>query len=89
MSRRSSRGRRAAGRGRPWWVVAPWVLAAVVAALAVASLGRLGSRDTPPALAPERRAALAPDLTLTTLQGEYQLAGQRGEVVALYFSFVG
>ena len=31
----------------------------------------------------------APDITLTTQQGEYRLSEQKGEVVALYFSFVG
>ncbi len=34
-------------------------------------------------------AEAAPDITLTTQQGEYRLSEQKGEVVALYFSFVG
>lgn len=88
MNRRSSPKRRTAGRSRPWWAVAPWVLVAVFAALAF-SARRVVSRDTPAALAPDKRVAVAPNLSLTTLQGEYQLAEQRGEVVALYFSFVG
>ena len=31
----------------------------------------------------------APDITLMTKQGDYRLSDQKGEVVALYFSFVG
>lgn len=31
----------------------------------------------------------APDITLMTAQGDYRLSEQKGEVVALYFSFVG
>jgi hypothetical protein len=31
----------------------------------------------------------APDITLVTNQGDYRLSEQKGEVVALYFSFVG
>ncbi len=34
-------------------------------------------------------AEAAPDITLTTQYGEYRLSEQKGEVVALYFSFVG
>ena len=31
----------------------------------------------------------APDITLMTKEGDYRLSEQKGEVVALYFSFVG
>ncbi len=31
----------------------------------------------------------APDITLTTQEGEYRLSEQKGETVALFFAFVG
>lgn len=41
------------------------------------------------AAAEETSADLAPDLTLATLDGEFQLSQKRGNVVILYFTFVG
>lgn len=80
MSRRPTRRGRDAGRGKPWWLVAAGVLAVVIGVFGFSS-SRLGSQ--------EAAAELAPDITLTTLQGDYRLSEQRGEVVVLYFSFVG
>lgn len=34
-------------------------------------------------------ANLAPNITLTTLQGEFSVGQKRGEALVLYFSFVG
>ena len=34
-------------------------------------------------------AELAPDMTLATLDGEFKLSENRGDIVLLYFSFPG
>jgi len=53
----------------------------VVIGVSLFSTGLLGSR--------EASADLAPDITLSTFQGNFQLSRERGKVVVLYFSFPG
>lgn len=80
MSRKSVRQGHKARRqwaGGGWLVVIGTLLAGALALFA----GLPGSRKA--------AAELAPDLTLTTTQGEFRLSQETGKIVVLYFSFVG
>ncbi len=78
MSRK--RGHTGSEAGRRWRLVAVGVFV-LLAVVLVFSTGLLAT--------PKAEAELAPDLTLKTLQGDFQLSNHRGEAVVLYFSFVG
>lgn len=83
MARRSNerkRDMRAARRRRLWWAAAVGMLL-LFGWLVFANRLPVGQSQT--------SAEPAPELTLTTAHGEYRLSEQKGEVVALYFSFVG
>ncbi len=80
MSNKRGRKEHDAGRQRQWWLVAAGAVLVIALAL-VLSAGQPGSQ--------EAAADLAPDLTLTTLQGDFRLSEKRGDILALYFSFVG
>ena len=67
-------------RGK-WWSTAGGV-AAAIAILVVLSTSLSGSKTSDPGIA-------APDVTLETLDGEFQLSAQQGNVLLLYFSFPG
>ncbi len=80
MSKKLGHRRHNIGQRRRWWLVAAGAVFVVALAL-VLSAGQPGS--------PKAAAELAPDLTLTTLQGDFRLSEKRGDILALYFSFVG
>ncbi len=67
-------------RGK-WWFLTGGV-AAAIAILVVLSTSLSGSKTSDPGIA-------APDVTLATLDGEFQLSDQQGNVLLLYFSFPG
>ncbi|GMR09890.1 MAG: hypothetical protein BMS9Abin28_0710 [Anaerolineae bacterium] len=79
-NRQAERNRRALRRRRVLWAVAGGL--GVFVAWAVIS-NQLPTTKVQPAAEP------APDITLTTQQGEYRLSEQKGETVALFFAFVG
>ncbi|MCH7609847.1 MAG: hypothetical protein IIB10_04020 [Chloroflexi bacterium] len=64
------------------------VLWAVVGGLGLFVAWQVISNPLPTTKA-QSLAGLAPDITLTTQQGEYRLSEQKGETVALFFAFVG
>ncbi|MFQ5812190.1 MAG: hypothetical protein ACE5I2_03215 [Anaerolineae bacterium] len=79
----AKRVRRERGRKRRGWLVtlAGALFILVVIGVSLFSTGLLGSQ--------EASAELAPDLTLATLEGNFRLSQERGNVAVLYFSFVG
>ena len=83
--RRQSKKRSNAPDRRSWWFIGGGLIAAV--ALLV---GLTFAFSGPQAREPELVSANpAPDMTLATLSGEFQLSENRGEVLVLYFSFPG
>ena len=56
----------------------------VVVAFSLLGTGLFGGSGTGTSI-----AEAAPDITLVTVGGEYQLSDQRGKVVVLYFSLPG
>ncbi len=83
ISRQRERRRQVARRRQVRWAVLAGALGLFVAWLVI-------SNPLPTANNGQFFVAeAAPDITLTTQQGEYRLSEQKGEVVALYFSFVG
>lgn len=80
--KRTRRQRDRKRRGRGWLVaLAGALFILVVIGVSLFSTGLLGSQ--------EAVAEQAPDLALATLQGDFRLSQERGNVVVLYFSFVG
>ncbi len=70
---------------KTWWFLGAGLIAAVAlfVGLTFASSG---------SLAPESglvSANPAPDMTLVTLSGDFQLSENQGKVLVLYFSFAG
>ncbi len=80
MSTRQKR-RQPKGRQRQRWLIiaAGSLFVLFVVGMSLASTGFLGSQEAEP----------APDITLTTTQGDLALSQLRGNVAVLYFSFVG
>lgn len=72
--------RRAARRTRVWWAVAGGL---------VLFVGWLVYSNPLPVGQQQTSAEPAPDVTLTTAMGDYRLSDQKGDLVVLYFSFVG
>lgn len=66
-------------RGK-WWFIGGGIVGAV-ALLAILSSSFSGGGTA--------SGETAPDITLATAAGEFQLSEQRGEVTLLYFSFPG
>ena len=95
-SNRRSKTRRASGqtaapdlwrRGK-WWFVGGGI-AGAIALLPALTFG-LSGPERPEITSQELGLAQsAPDVTLTTLDGSFQLSENRGEVLLLYFSFPG
>lgn len=81
-SRQAERKKQTARRRRMLWAVVG-VLGVLVAWLVISNPLPSTSKNIQVAAEP------APDITLVTNQGDYRLSEQKGEVVALYFSFVG
>ncbi len=81
-SRLAERKKQTARRRRMLWAVVG-VLGVLVAWLVISNPLPSTSGSVQVAAEP------APDITLITNQGDYRLSEQKGEVVALYFSFVG
>ena len=82
LSRQRERRRQVARRRRVLW--------AVVGGLGLFVAWLVISNPLPTANNGQSFVAeAAPDITLMTKQGDYRLSEQKGEVVALYFSFVG
>lgn len=81
-NRQAERKRQASRRRRVVWAVVG-VLGLFVAWLVISNPLPTASSNQSTAIEP------APDITLLTNQGDYRLSERRGEVVALYFSFVG
>ena len=89
-------GRRASGgtaasdlwrRGK-WWFIGGGIAGAI--ALLVAVTFALSGPARPEVTGEELGLAeAAPDMTLTTLDGDFRLSENRGEVLLLYFSFPG
>ncbi len=65
------------------------VIWAVVGGLGLLVAWLVISNPLPTPEAAQSLAEPAPDITLTTQQGEYRLSEQKGETVALFFAFVG
>ncbi len=68
------------GRGKGWFITGGVVGA--IALLVFLSTSLSGPKTSEPGVT-------APDVTLATLNGELQLAAQKGNVLLLYFSFPG
>ncbi len=81
-NRRAERKKHTSRRRRVLWA-AVGVLGVLVAWLVISNPLPSTSASVQVAAEP------APDITLMTKQGDYRLSEQKGEVVALYFSFVG
>ncbi len=81
-SRLAERKKQTSRRRRMLWAVVG-VIGALVAWLVISN--PLPSTSDNDLVAAEP----APDITLITKQGDYRLSEHKGEVVALYFSFVG
>ena len=81
-NRLAERSKQARRRRRVLWGVVG-VLGVFVAWLVISNPLPSTSKSVQVAAEP------APDITLMTKQGDYRLSDQKGEVVALYFSFVG
>ena len=81
-SRLAERKKQTSRRRRVLWAVVG-VLGVLVAWLVISNPLPSTSGSVQVAAQP------APDITLVTNQGDYRLSEQKGEVVALYFSFVG
>ncbi len=81
-NRQAERKKKASRRRRVLWGVVG-VLGVFVAWLVISNPLPSSSKNVQVAAEP------APDITLMTKQGDYRLSEQKGEVVALYFSFVG
>ncbi len=79
-SRAPQRRRSLWSRGK-WWFITSAV-AAAIALLFVLSTSLSGSKTSEPGIT-------APDVTLATLDGEFRLSDQQGDVLLLYFSFPG
>ena len=83
--RRQSKKRSNALGRKPWWFIGGGLIAAVALLVGVtfafsgpqARESELGSANP------------APDMTLATLSGDFQLSENQGEVLVLYFSFPG
>ncbi len=74
-----------------WWFTGGGVagLIALLAALTFALSGPEATERMADAGAARVSAETAPDVTLATLDGEFRLSENRGEVLLLYFSFPG
>ena len=85
-SKRRQRNRRSNALGRKsWWFIGGGLIAAV-ALLVGLTFAFSGPQARESALGP---ANPAPDMTLATLSGDFQLSENQGEVLVLYFSFPG
>ena len=72
--------RQADSRRRLWWAAAGGLILFVAWQVVSNPL---------PSSQGQSVAGLAPDITLTTRQGDYRLSERKGNLVALYFSFIG
>ncbi len=81
-NRQAERKRQASRRRRMLWAMVG-TLGLFVAWLVISNPLPTASSNQSTAIEP------APDITLLTNQGDYRLSERKGEVVALYFSFVG
>ena len=70
---------------RAWWFIGGGLIAAV-ALLVGLTFAFSGPQEPETELA---SANPAPDMTLATLSGDFQLSENQGEVLVLYFSFPG
>ena len=71
-----------------WWFVGGGLAAGL--ALLVALTFAIGGPERPEITGQELGSAkAAPDMTLATLDGNFRLSENRGEVLLLYFSFPG
>ena len=78
--RRRHGGYRSLWRRGKWWFISGGVTGAI--ALLAALSGSLSGPET-------ASGEIAPDITLATAAGEFQLSERRGEALLLYFSFPG
>ena len=83
--RRQSKKRSNAPDRRSWWFIGGGLIAAV-ALLVGLTFAFSGPQTRESGLG---LANPAPDITLATLSGDFQLSENRGEVLVLYFSFPG
>lgn len=70
------KAKRGGFRRRAGVAAAAWLMASAASAMGLAGDARA-------------TGGLAPDVSLTTENGEYHLSQQKGKVVVLYFSFPG
>ena len=90
-ARQSSKATISAGlwqRGR-WWFIGGAATAGAIAVLTALTLVFAGPQRPQTTGQEIGLAQTAPDMTLETLDGEFRLSENRGEVVLLYFSFPG
>ncbi len=85
-AKRRQRKRRSNALGRKsWWFIGGGLIAAI-ALLVGLTFAFSGPQVRESGLG---LANPAPDMTLTTLSGDFQLSENQGEVLVLYFSFPG
>lgn len=77
IRRRHSNYRSAWQRGK-WWFISGGIAGAIALLFVLSS-----------SLSGPISGEMAPDITLATAAGEFQLSDRRGEVSLLYFSFPG
>ena len=83
--RRQRKKRSNAPDRKSWWFIGGGLIAAValLVGLTFAFSGPQARESGPGSANP------APDMTLATLSGDFQLSENQGEVLVLYFSFPG
>ena len=85
MTRRQRKKRSNAPQRRTWWFIGAGLIVAVALSVGL-TFAFSGPQVRESGLV---SANPAPDMTLATLSGDFQLSENQGEVLVLYFSFPG